>query len=215
MLRRSPILAVRALRCLAARGAVGAAVAPAARAAIAPAARLSAAPWTRSFASSSDWEEDDLVIYPDPVAVVGSPAPRWKAPAAVGGEVIDVSLDQYLKEGKYVCLFFYPKDFTFVCPTEIIAFNDRAPEFAALNCQLIAASTDTPESHLAWTRVPRSQGGLGRMDIPLMADVTKSIAARYGCLLEDLGIAARGLYIISPDGVLLGARVGESVVTSG
>ena len=75
-----------------------------------------------------------------------------------------------------------------MCPTEIIAFNDRASEFAALKCQLVAASTDTPESHLAWTRVPRSQGGLGRMEIPLVADVTKSIAARYGCLLEDLGI---------------------------
>ena len=89
-----------------------------------------------------------------------------------------------------------------MCPTEIIAFSDRAAEFEALNCQVIGASTDTEETHAAWTRVPRSRGGLGRMAIPLVADVTKSIAARYGCLIESSGIALRGLYIIAPDGVL-------------
>lgn len=93
-------------------------------------------------------------------------------------------------------------DFTYVCPTEIIAFSDRASEFAALNCQVIAASTDTEETHAAWTRVPRSRGGLGKMAIPIIADTTKSIAARYGCLIESAGIALRGLYIIAPDGTL-------------
>ena len=99
-------------------------------------------------------------------------------------------------------LFWYPKDFTFVCPTEIIAFSDRAKEFEELNCQLLAASTDTPEVHLAWIKTPRTAGGLGYMQIPILADVTKSVAARYGVLKEDAGIALRGLYIINPEGVL-------------
>lgn len=101
----------------------------------------------------------------------------------------------------------YPKDFTYVCPTEIIAFNDRAKEFEALNCQLIAASTDTPETHLAWIKTPRKRGGLGNMDIPMLSDVTKSIAARYGVLLKDAGIALRGLYIIDDGGVVQHATI--------
>jgi alkyl hydroperoxide reductase subunit AhpC len=101
----------------------------------------------------------------------------------------------------------YPKDFTFVCPTEIIAFSDRAKEFDALNCQLIAASTDTPEVHLAWCRTPRKRGGLGFMQIPILADVTKEIAARYGVLKKDAGIALRGLYIINPEGIVEHATI--------
>ncbi|KAL4163571.1 hypothetical protein KRP22_005000 [Phytophthora ramorum] len=89
----------------------------------------------------------------------------------VDGDITDVSLDTY--RGQYVVLFFYPKDFTYVCPTEIIAFNDRAEEFKALNTQLIAVSCDSPESHLAWTRLPRNKGGLGKMDIPIVSDITK------------------------------------------
>ena len=120
--------------------------------------------------------------------------------AVVDGEITDVKLSDY--KGKYVILFWYPKDFTFVCPTEIIAFSDRAKEFEALDCQLIAASTDTPEVHLAWIKTPRKRGGLGYMQIPILADVTKEIAARYGVLKRDAGIALRGLYIINPEGVV-------------
>ncbi|EFJ41051.1 hypothetical protein VOLCADRAFT_68651, partial [Volvox carteri f. nagariensis] len=120
--------------------------------------------------------------------------------AVVDGEITKISLADY--RGKYVCLFFYPKDFTFVCPTEIIAFSDRAKEFEALNCQLIAASTDTEECHLAWIRNPRNRGGLGFMQIPILADTTKAISARYGVLIEQLGIALRGLFIINPQGVV-------------
>ncbi|KAK2076364.1 Peroxiredoxin-1 [Prototheca wickerhamii] len=117
--------------------------------------------------------------------------------AVVDGEIKDISLSDY--KGKYVILFWYPKDFTFVCPTEIIAFSDRAKEFEKLNCQLIAASTDTPEVHLAWIKTPRKRGGLGYMQIPIIAD---SVAARYGVLKRDAGIALRGLYIINPEGVV-------------
>lgn len=89
-----------------------------------------------------------------------------------------------------------------MCPTEIIAFSDRAKEFESLNCQLIAASTDTEESHLAWIRTPRKRGGLGFMQIPVLADTTKAIAARYGCLVPESGVALRGLYIINPEGIM-------------
>lgn len=120
--------------------------------------------------------------------------------AVVDGEFKDISLDDY--KGKFVVLFFYPKDWTFVCPTEIIAFSDRAREFEAIGCQLIAASTDTEESHLAWIKTSRKKGGLGHMNIPVLADTTKAIAARYGCLVPESGVALRGLYIINPEGVL-------------
>jgi alkyl hydroperoxide reductase subunit AhpC len=93
-------------------------------------------------------------------------------------------------------------DFTFVCPTEIIAFSDRIAEFKALNTAVIAASTDSEFSHLAWVNTPRKQGGLGEMKIPILADKTKSIARDYGVLIEDAGVALRGLFIIDPKGTV-------------
>mmetsp|Transcript_24920 Transcript_24920/g.61414 ORF Transcript_24920/g.61414 Transcript_24920/m.61414 type:complete len:423 (-) Transcript_24920:113-1381(-) len=145
-------------------------------------------------------DDEDEVLYPDSRVVIGRPAPAFKGPAVVDGEITNISLKHYA--GKWVVLFFYPKDFTFVCPTEIIAFSDRAPEFAALNTQLIAASTDTEESHLAWIQTPRTRGGLGHMQIPILADTKKTVAAHYGVLMKDKGIALRGLFIIDPAGVL-------------
>lgn len=90
-------------------------------------------------------------------------------------------------------------DFTFVCPTEIIAFSDRLAEFAAINAQPIAASCDNEHSHLAWINQPRTEGGLGEMRIPIIADFTKQIARSYGVLLDN-GIPLRGLFIIDPQG---------------
>lgn len=165
----------------------------------------------RYFASSGaggDYLDfDDRIVYPAPRAFVGEPAPEFVAPAVVDGEIRSIKLSDY--RGKYVVLFFYPKDFTFVCPTEIIAFSDRAKEFEALNCQLIAASTDTEECHLAWVKTPRSKGGLGYMQIPLLADTTKEISARYGVLLERAGIALRGLFVINPQGVVQQVTVND------
>lgn len=151
----------------------------------------------RLYSTDANW---NTILYPDSELEIGAPAPDFTAPAVVDGEIKTVSLADY--KGKYVILFWYPKDFTFVCPTEIIAFSDRAQEFANLDCQLIAASTDTPEVHLAWIKTPRKRGGLGYMQIPILADVTKDIAARYGVLKKDAGIALRGLYIINPQGVV-------------
>ena len=99
-------------------------------------------------------------------------------------------------------LFFYPLDFTFVCPTEIIAFGDRAAEFAAINTQVIAASCDSKFTHLAWVNTPRSEGGLGNMGIPILADFNKDVATKYGVLIPNAGVPLRGLFIIDPLGNL-------------
>ncbi|KAM4773679.1 peroxiredoxin-1 isoform 1-T1 [Cyanocitta cristata] len=105
-------------------------------------------------------------------------------------------------ERKYVVFFFYPLDFTFVCPTEIIAYSDRADEFKKINCEVIGASVDSHFCHLAWINTPKKQGGLGTMKIPLVSDTKRAIAKEYGVLKEDEGIAYRGLFIIDEKGIL-------------
>nr|AOP12454.1 peroxiredoxin-lke protein [Sterechinus neumayeri] len=133
------------------------------------------------------------------VAIQG-PAPNFEGMAVINGQFKDIKLSDY--KGKYLVLFFYPLDFTFVCPTEIIAFSDRADEFQAINTEVIAASIDSHFSHLAWINTPRKQGGLGQMKIPLLSDIKKQIAEDYGVLLKDAGIALRGLFLIDPEGVV-------------
>merc|ERR1712179_571738 len=127
-------------------------------------------------------------------------APDFAGKAVVDGAIKDISLSDY--KGKYVVLLFYPADFTFVCPTEIIAFSDRAKEFRKEGCEVIAVSTDSEFAHMAWANTPREQGGLGEMNIPLLADRTQQISASYGVLKEDEGVAFRGLFIIDGNGVL-------------
>jgi len=140
------------------------------------------------------------VRYPSPEVKIGQPAPQFDSPACVDGDLGRVKLSDYL--GKYCVVFFYPLDFTFVCPTEITAFNDRADEFEALNTKVIAVSTDSEYSHLAWTMMERERGGLGAMRIPIVSDRTKEISAKYGVLFEDRGIALRGLFIIDDEGIV-------------
>jgi len=133
-------------------------------------------------------------------ARISKPAPPFKGVAVVDGKMEEIKLDDY--KGKYVILFFYPLDFTFVCPTEIIAFSDRNEEFKALNTQVIAASVDSQFTHLAWIKTPRNQGGLGKMDIPILSDMTRQMSRDYGVLLEDEGHSLRGLFIIDDKGIL-------------
>eukprot|EP00906_Rhabdomonas_costata_P027124 RCo038569 len=128
-------------------------------------------------------------------AFVTQPAPSFKAQAVVNGEFKEVSLADY--KGKWVVLFFYPLDFTFVCPTEIIAFSDAAADFKTLGAEIIGVSVDSHFTHLAWINTPRNKGGLGEMKIPLVADLDKKISTDYGVLLPA-GIALRGLFIIDP-----------------
>ena len=132
--------------------------------------------------------------------LVTKEAPEFKAQAVMpDGSFKEVSLSDY--RGQYTVLFFFPLDFTFVCPTEIIAFSDRVKEFEALGVQLLGVSIDSHFSHLAWRNTPRAQGGIGQIDYPLVADLNKDIARDYDVLLPG-GIALRGLFLIDKDGVV-------------
>ncbi|XP_053317902.1 peroxiredoxin-2 [Spea bombifrons] len=133
-------------------------------------------------------------------AQIGKPAPDFQATAVVNGEFKEVKLSDY--RGKYVVLFFYPLDFTFVCPTEITAFSDHVEDFRKINCEVVGASVDSHFSHLAWTNVARKQGGLGPMNIPLLSDLKHSISRDYGVLKEEDGVSFRGLFIIDNKGIL-------------
>ena len=132
-------------------------------------------------------------------AQVQKPAPDFTATAVVNEEFKELKLVDY--RGKYVVLFFYPLDFTFVCPTEIIAFSDRVDEFKSRNAEVIGCSIDSQFSHLAWIQQPRNVGGLGGLKYPLVADLTKKIASDYGVLLDG-GIALRGTFLIDKEGVV-------------
>lgn len=131
--------------------------------------------------------------------IVGNQAPFFKAEALVNGEFKTISLDDY--KGKWKVLFFYPLDFTFVCPTELVAYSDAAEKFKANNCELIACSVDSAHSHLAWTKQPRAEGGLGEVKYPIIADLNKKIARDYEVLVDD-SVALRGLFIIDDNNIV-------------
>lgn len=129
------------------------------------------------------------------LAQIGQDAPDFTTTALVDGD-FDENFTMSQHRGKYTVLFFYPLDFTFVCPTEIIAFSDRAHEFKELNCNVMACSTDSHFAHLAWTSQSRKMGGIGDMNIPLLADCNHDIGTKYGVMVPGAGITYRGLFII-------------------
>lgn len=148
--------------------------------------------------------------------LVGKKAPAFKAQAVINGhEIVDqFSLDQYLGK-KYVILFFYPKDFTFVCPTELHAFQEKLNEFEQRNCAVVACSTDTEQSHWGWLQLPKNQGGIQGVTYPIVADTSKTISANYDVLNGEYFydennqmqatselIAYRGLFLIDKNGIV-------------
>ena len=140
------------------------------------------------------------------MSLVQKTAPDFKATAVLpDGSFKDIKLSDY--KGKWVVLFFYPLDFTFVCPTEILAFSDAKPEFDKVGAQVLGVSVDSHFSHLAWQQTSRKEGGLSGLTYPLVADLNKSIARDYGVLIEEEGIALRGLFIINPEGKVVAATV--------
>ncbi|MFD1953534.1 peroxiredoxin [Paenibacillus thailandensis] len=132
--------------------------------------------------------------------LVGRPAPDFTMETATGdGKGFGtVSLSDY--RGKWLVLFFYPLDFTFVCPTEITALSLAAEEFKKLNTEILGVSVDSKHSHRAWINTPVADNGLGTLNFPLAADLTKKVASDYGVLIEEEGVALRGLFIIDPQG---------------
>lgn len=143
-------------------------------------------------------------------------APNFTANAVFDDKFIKVSSNDYLDK-KWVILLFYPFDFTFVCPTEIISFSEQNEEFEKINAQILAISTDSHHTHLTWTRTSRHDGGVGRLNFPLVADISKRISKSYGVLVEDehddmFGAALRGLFIISPSGVIRSIQINDDAV---
>jgi len=168
------------------------------------------------------------------MALVGKKAPAFKAAAVINGEEIveNFSLDQYLGK-KYVVFFFYPKDFTFVCPTELHAFQEKLADFQSRGCEVVACSTDTEQSHWGWLQVDKKAGGIKGITYPIVADTTKTISLNYDTLFGDYDvdadgnlvatgpmIAFRGLFLIDKAGMVrhqlindlpLGRNVDEAI----
>lgn len=149
------------------------------------------------------------------MVLVGRKAPDFKANAVTDGKVIvsDFTLSEF--RGKYVVLFFYPKDFTFVCPTELFAFQEKLADFEERNTQVIAVSTDTEQSHWGWLQMPKNKGGIDGVTYPLVADTNKTIATNYDVLAGEWDInendeatahgeliAYRGLFLIDKEGIV-------------
>jgi peroxiredoxin (alkyl hydroperoxide reductase subunit C) len=134
------------------------------------------------------------------MCLVTKNAPEFEAEAVMPNNSFEtVSLSSY--KGKYVVIFFYPLDFTFVCPSEILAFNKQIEDFKAKGCELLGISVDSIYTHLAWKNTPVDQGGIGQVQFPLISDISKSISTDYGVLFEG-GVSLRGLFLIDKDGVV-------------
>jgi peroxiredoxin 2/4 len=151
--------------------------------------------------------------------LVTKEAPDFTATTVMGDNSFEENFTLSSFRGKYVVLFFYPLDFTFVCPSEIIAFDKALDSFKEKNCEVIGVSVDSHFTHWAWKNTPVNEGGIGNIKYPLVADLNKTIANQYGVLLPD-GIALRGLFLIDKEGIIrhavvndlpLGRNVGEAL----
>jgi peroxiredoxin (alkyl hydroperoxide reductase subunit C) len=140
------------------------------------------------------------------MTLVGNPAPDFELEGYFNGQFNKYHLSDY--RGKWVILLFYPLDFTFVCPTEVLTFSACAEKFTSLNCQIFGISVDSIYVHKAWLETKREEGGLGgNLNYPLLSDLNKVTARDYDVLTGNEGIALRGLFLISPDGILMHATI--------
>lgn len=133
--------------------------------------------------------------------LVGKPAPEFRAKAVIGNQIIEnFSLSHH--HGKYIVFFFYPLDFTFVCPTELHAFQEKIQEYEKRNAQVIACSVDSCYTHLAWLNTPRSKGGIQGVTYPIVSDLNKTIARDFDVLDHLQGLSYRGLFLIDREGIV-------------
>lgn len=135
-------------------------------------------------------------------AMVGQPAPDFEMASTKNIQKLNENIKLSDYRGKWLVLLFYPLDFTFVCPTELTAFSDRYDDLEGIGAEVLGVSTDSVYSHRAWLQTPRDKGGVEGLRYPLASDVTKQVSRDYGVLLEDKGIALRGLFVIDPEGIL-------------
>jgi peroxiredoxin 2/4 len=135
-------------------------------------------------------------------AQIGQPAPDFDMASTRNIENLNENVKLSDSRGKWAVVLFYPLDFTFVCPTELTTFSDRYDDFEAINAEVIGVSTDSVYSHRAWLQTARDKGGVEGLRYPLASDITGAVARDYGVLIEDQGIALRGLFVIDPEGTL-------------
>ncbi len=141
-----------------------------------------------------------------PTRVVGRQAPDFELNGYFNAELKSFKLSDY--RGKWVYLLFYPLDFTFVCPTEVLSFSEHAAQFEERNCQILGVSVDSEFVHKAWVDTKKEEGGLGgKLAYPLLADINKTVARDFGALEEEAGVALRGLYLIDPEGTVMHATI--------
>ncbi len=133
--------------------------------------------------------------------LVGKKAPDFTAKTVMpDNQFEDFTLSE--TKGKYVILFFYPLDFTFVCPTEIVAFDKKLAEFKKRDCEIVSVSVDSHFTHLAWKNTPLDNGGIGQIQYPMVSDLSQKISNDYGVFFEGASVAFRGLFLIDKDGVV-------------
>jgi len=142
-------------------------------------------------------------------SLIGKKAPEFTAPAVMPDNTIKPDFGLGGFKDRYVVLFFYPLDFTFVCPTEILEFNRKLANFKELGAEVVGVSVDSQFSHLAWKNTPVEKGGIGNVQYPLVADLTKQISRDFGVLSEDAGVAFRGTFLIDKQGVVRHAVIND------
>ena len=154
------------------------------------------------------------------MGLVGKQAPNFTAKAVVNGGEIQDNFSLNFGAGRYTVLFFYPLDFTFVCPTELHAFQEKLAEFEKRNTDVVGCSVDSWFSHAAWLNTPKKEGGIQGVTYPIVSDFKKQISRDYGVLNEELGAAYRGLFLMDKDGIVrhelvndlpLGRNVDEAI----
>jgi len=143
--------------------------------------------------------------------LVTKEAPDFRATAVREDGTIDEDFQLSALRGRYVFLLFYPMDFTFVCPTEILAFDDKLGELAERDCAVVGVSVDSPYTHLAWRRTPVEEGGIGPIGFPLVSDMSRAISRAYGVLFDE-EIALRGLFLVDREGVVRHAIVNDDPI---
>ena len=142
-------------------------------------------------------------------------APFWSGTAVINEKFEKINSEEY--KGKWLVMLFYPFDFTYVCPTELIAFSEASKSFKDINTEIIGISTDSHYTHLAWIKTPRSQGGVGKLQFPLLADISKAVSKNFKVLVEDetddlFGASLRGLFIIDDKGVIRSYTINDAMV---
>jgi peroxiredoxin (alkyl hydroperoxide reductase subunit C) len=172
-----------------------------------------------TFSTSENLNKNEVMNYsynpPTPILLPRQKSPYWSAIAVENEKFFKLNSEQY--KGKYLVMLFYPFDFTYVCPTELVAFSENIQKFKDINASVVGISTDSHFTHLAWLKTPRKSGGVGNLNFPLLADISKKISKNFQVLVEDetddlFGASLRGLFIIDDKGIIRSITINDAAV---